>query len=170
MSNIKTDYASFDIVDYKGEAVLSSYNLSITPLTFRSQIPNTTSRGAPLNELKATFDFGDGTFGHNLTSTHVYEFPGVYAVRMVLRDCDNNAIVAAASQPLSTTPAPSGVEVEIKDYITNTFTATFPDTVFNLSAGEFSQPITITSHSPFYQEFQDIYFSVSGADFRNTLI
>ena len=165
MSNIKTDYASFDIVDYKGEAVLSSYNLSITPLTFRSQIPNTDTLGAPLNDLKATFDFGDGTFGHNLTSTHVYQFPGVYTVRMILRDCDNNAIVAAASQPLSTTPSPSGVEVVIKDYITNTFTATFPDTIFNLSAGEFSQPITITSQSPFYQEFQDIYFSVSGADF-----
>jgi hypothetical protein len=32
----------------------------------------------------------------------------------------------------------------------------------NLSAGEFSQPITINSQTPFYQDFQDIFFSLSG--------
>ena len=49
MSNIATDFATFDVLDYKhespttkDEAVLSSYNLSITPLTFKVKIPSDT--------------------------------------------------------------------------------------------------------------------------------
>jgi hypothetical protein len=156
MSNIKTTYALFDILDYKNEAVLSSYNLSITPITFKARIPNNTSPESPLNDVKATFDFGDGSFGHLLTSTHIYEFPGKYNVRLVLRDCDNNSVLASYS-----------TDIIITDYITNTFTATFTDSVFNLSAGQFSEPITITSQTPAYQDFQDIYFSLSGFDCPN---
>ena len=156
MSNIETDYALFDILDYKNEAVLSSYNLSITPLTFKARIPDNRDRTPPLNDAKATFDFGDGSFGHSLTSTHVYEYPGKYNVRLVLRDCDNNSRLASYS-----------TDVLITDYITNTFTATFTDTIFNLSAGQFSEPITITSQTPTYQDFQDIYFSLSGFNFPN---
>jgi len=159
MSNIKTDYATFDVLDYKSESVLSSYNLHITPLTFKVRIPNTDERATPLNESKVTFDFGDGTFAYNLTSSHVFEYPGQYTVRMVLRDCNNNAILASYS-----------TDVNIHDYITNTFTATWPNSGpnplsanLNLSAGEFSQPITINSRTPFYQDFQDIFFSVSGS-------
>jgi hypothetical protein len=156
MSNIQTDYALFDILDYKNEAVLSSYNLSITPLTFKARIPDNDERVPPLNDIKATFDFGDGSFGHLLTSTHVYQYPGKYNVRLVLRDCNNNSILASYS-----------TDVSITDYVTNTFTATFTDILFNLSAGEFSTPLTITSKTPAYQEFQDIYFSLSGGSFPN---
>ncbi len=158
MSNIKTDYATFDIVDYKNEAVLSSYNLSITPLTFKTRIPNTDQRDTPINESKVTFDFGDGSFAYDLTSKHVYEYPGEYTVRMVLRDCNNNAVLASYS-----------TDVNIHDYFTNTFTAKWGDgtTNLNLSTGEFSQAITINSQTPFYQDHQDIYFSISGANYDN---
>ena len=157
MSNIKTDYATFDVVDYRGDTVLSSYNLAITPLTFKARIPNTDQIGTPLNELKATFDFGDGNFAHNLSSTHAYEYPGQYTVRMVVRDCNNNAILGSYS-----------TDVNIYDYFTNTFTATWGDgeSNLNLSAGEFSQAITINSQTPFYQDFQNIFFSAS-ADWNN---
>ena len=97
MSNIQTDYALFDILDYKNEAVLSSYNLSITPLTFKAKIPDSDERVPPLNDVKATFDFGDGSFGHLLTSTHTYAYPGKYNVRLVLRDCNNNSVLASYS-------------------------------------------------------------------------
>ena len=113
MSNIKTDFALFDVVDYKGEAKLSSYNLQITPLTFKSRIPTNEFDEPPLNNSKVTFDFGDGTFGHNLTSRHAYEYPGEYTVRMILRDCGNNAILASYS-----------TNINIEDYITNTFSVT----------------------------------------------
>ena len=155
MSNIKTTYALFDILDYKNEAVLSSYNLSITPLTFKARIPGNDGTRPPLNDVKATFDFGDGSFGHSLTSTHVYEYPGKYNVRLVLRDCDNNSVLASYS-----------TDVIITDYITNTFTV---DGVLlnDLNAGVFSDPIAITSHTPAYQDFQDLYFSLSGIDCPN---
>ena len=163
MSNIKTDYALFDVVDYKGENKLSSYNLDITPLTFKARIPLDESREIPLNNQKITFDFGDGTFGSNLSSSHVYEYPGEYTVRMIIRDCKNNSVLASYSD-----------SVHIKDYITNTFSLSMPPghiaagkPVLVLSAGEITGPITVTSQTPFYQDFQEIYYSVSGSDFEN---
>ena len=137
MSNIKTDYATFDVLDYKNDQVTTTYNLPITPLTFKARIPNTDQRATPLNESKVTFDFGDGTFAYNLTSSHVFEYPGQYTVRMILRDCNNNAILASYS-----------TDVTIQDYITNTFTTTWSGSELsaspanlNLQAGEFSKPI-----------------------------
>jgi len=162
MSNIPVNYATFDVEDYKREAKLSSYNLPFTPLVFKARIPSSLGGEAvttQYNTLKATFDFGDGTYGNTLTSSHVYEYPGVYNVRMVLRDCDNNSILAAYS-----------TDITIHDYITNTFTlvsGTLSANVLELSAGEFSNAITINSQSPFYQDFQDIYFSISGCDSPN---
>tara|TARA_R110002012_G_scaffold256436_4_gene436623 strand:- start:1481 stop:3664 length:2184 start_codon:yes stop_codon:yes gene_type:complete len=166
MSDIKTDYATFDVIDYKNQEVLSSYNLSITPLWFKARIPNTEmvdSRGGeatPLNDAKVTFDFGDGTFGHDLTSRHVFAYPGQYTVRMIMRDCNNNAILGSYS-----------TDINIYDYFTNTFTVTWndgaPTANLSLSAGQFSQAITVNSQSPAYQDFQDIFFSVSGADYNN---
>jgi len=163
MSNIKTDYAIFDVIDYKGEAKLSSYNLDITPLTFKARIPEDNSREVPLNNQKITFDFGDGSFGSNLSSSHVYEYPGEYTVRMVIRDCKNNSILASYSD-----------SVHIKDYITNTFTLSMPPgdianskPALVLSAGEISGPITVTSKSPFYQDFQEIFYSISGNEYKN---
>ena len=144
MSNIKTDYALFDVVDYKGESKLSSYNLDITPLTFKARIPEEKGTDIPLNDQKVTFDFGDGTFGHNVSSTHVYEYPGEYTVRMVIRDCKNNSVLASYS-----------TSVQIHDYIINTFTVDLENLNLNLSAGEFSTPLTINAQTPFYQDFQD---------------
>lgn len=159
MSNINTVYAFFDVVDYAGESKLSSYNLNITPLTFKARIPSS-DRDPALNNLKVTYDYGDGNFGHSLTSRHVYEYPGTYNVRMVLRDCSNNAILASYN-----------TDVNIYDYLTNTFTITgnvgLRPEVVTLSAGEFSNPLTVYSQSPFYQDFQDIIFSVSGCDSQN---
>ena len=159
MSNIKTVYAFFDVEDYAGEAKLSSYNLDITPLIFKARIPSS-DRDPALNNLKVTYDFGDGNFGHSLTSSHVYEYPGSYNVRMVLRDCNNNAILASYSD-----------DVIIHDYLTNTFTITgnlgVRPEVVTLNAGEFSNSLTVFSQTPYYQNFQDIFFSVSAADSEN---
>jgi len=172
MSNARTNYATISAVDYRGEHVLSSYNLPITPLTFFANVPTQTGDDAlTLNNTKVTFDYGDGTIeeatsiytigGSNILSAgHSFELPGLYTVRMVLRDCNNNAILASQSK-----------DIEIEDYVTNTFTVTCLelDTGYklNLSAGEYSTPLTINAQSPFYQDFQDIYFSVSSTDCPN---
>ena len=160
MSNIKIDYALFDVIDFRGEAKLSSYNLQITPLTFKSRIPSNEFNEPPLNNSKVTFDFGDGTFGHDLTSRHAFEYPGKYNVRMILRDCGNNAILASYS-----------TDVTIDDYITNTFSVTGnigeSAEAITLPAGEFSNALTVKSFSPFYQDFQDLYFTISACDSEN---
>ena len=172
MSNARTNYATISAVDYRGEHVLSSYNLPITPLTFFANVPTQTGDDAlTLNNTEVTFDYGDGTIdqatsiyttgGSNILSAgHSFELPGLYTVRMVLRDCNNNAILASQSK-----------DIEIEDYVTNTFTVTCLelDTGYklNLSAGEYSTPLTINAQSPFYQDFQDIYFSVSSTDCPN---
>ena len=147
MSNIKIDYALFDVMDFRGESKLSSYNLEITPLTFKARIPTNEFDEPALNNKKVEFDFGDGTFGDQLTSRHVYEFPGQYNVRMIIRDCANNAILASYS-----------TDIEIIDYITNTFSVTgnigvMPEAI-TLSAGEFSNALTVESFSPFFKTFK----------------
>ena len=62
MSNARTNYATISAVDYRGHHVLSSYNLSITPLTFFANVPTQTGDDSlTLNNTEVTFDYGDGT-------------------------------------------------------------------------------------------------------------
>ena len=180
MGNIATDFATFDVLDYKNESpttsqelVLSSYNLSITPLTFKAKIPSETPFKADAFDLStATFDFGDGTITTGATATHVYEYPGRYKVKVILRDNNNNAIFTSAS-----------ADVDIYDYITNTFSIEFAGTSsgadgggrngkgrlsnLSLSAGQFSDPLSAYAQTPFYQDFQNLNFKLSGCVYDN---
>lgn len=155
MSNINTTYALFEVQDYKNESVLSSYNLDITPLTFKADLPSTDFY-SDINKLEALFDFGDGTVGTGLTATHTYTQPGEYKVRMVVNDCENNSLLASYS-----------TDISIYDYIENTFTVDIEDDILPLSAGEFSKPITITNKAPFYQDSSNIFYTVSGLTIPN---
>ena len=132
MSNINTTYALFRVDDYKNDNVLSSYNLPITPLTFVADIPAGCTILQDLNDTTATFDLGDGTIIHSTTAIHSYELPGRYKVRMVLRDCQNNNVLASYS-----------TNVDITDYVENTFSVSIPDNALALSAGHFSEAINI---------------------------
>ena len=155
MSNINTTYALFEVQDYKNESVLSSYNLDITPLTFKADLPSTDFY-SDINKLEALFDFGDGTVGTGLTATHTYTQPGEYKVRMVVNDCENNSLLASYS-----------TDINIYDYIENTFSVDIENDILPLSAGEFSKPITITNKAPFYQDSNNIFYTVSGLTIPN---
>ena len=155
MSKINTTYALFNVHDYKNESVLSSYNLDITPLTFKADLPST-GFYSDINKLEALFDFGDGTVGTGLTASHTYNLPGKYKVRMIINDCENNALLASYS-----------ADINIYDYIENTFSIDIEDNILPLSAGEFSKPITITNKAPFYQDSNNIFYSVSGLTIPN---
>ena len=155
MSNINTTYALFEVQDYKNESTLSSYNLDITPLTFKADLPSTDFY-SDINKFEALFDFGDGTVGTGLTATHTYTQPGEYKVRMVVNDCENNSLLASYS-----------TDISIYDYIENTFTVDIEDDILPLSAGEFSKPITITNKAPFYQDSSNIFYTVSGLTIPN---
>ena len=180
MSNIATDFATFDVLDYKhespttkDEAVLSSYNLSITPLTFKVKIPSDTPFKADAFDLNtATFNFGDGTIITGTTATHVYQYPGRYNVSVTLKDNNNNSVFASGS-----------ADVDIYDYITNTFSIEFPGTStgadgggingkghlsnLNLSAGQFSDSLSAYTQNPYYQNNQSINFKLSGSKYDN---
>ena len=156
MSNIDTTYALFEVQDYKKENVLSSYNLSITPLTFKADIPTGCGIKVALNNTTATFDLGDGTLVNSTTAIHTYELPGKYKVRMILRDCENNNILGSYS-----------TDVNIYNYIDDTFTVDITGDTFPLSAGEFSKTVDITNKSPFFQGNNDIFYSVSGTGLPN---
>jgi hypothetical protein len=155
MSNINTTYALFEVQDFKNESVLSSYNLDITPLTFKADLPSTDFY-SDINKFEALFDFGDGTVSAGLTAKHVYSLPGKYKVRMIVSDCENNSILASYS-----------TDINIYDYIENTFTVDVEGNTLPLSAGEFSKPITITNKAPFYQGVNNIFYSVSGLTIPN---
>ena len=155
MSKINTTYALFEVQDYKNENVLSSYNLDITPLTFKADLPSTDFY-SDINKFEALFDFGDGTVGSGLTASHIYTLPGEYKVRMIINDCENNSLLASYS-----------VDVNIYDYLENTFTVEIEDNILPLSAGEFSKPITITNKAPFYQDSNNIFYTVSGLTIPN---
>ena len=181
MSNVLTEYADFSVRDYKNQAVLSSYNLSITPLTF---IPNVPSQ---LVNTRITWFFGDSTSSNDISAVHAYEYPGTYNVQMVVYDCQANARLASYS-----------AAVNIKDYVTNTFTISTginfrivptrlsgdilqlnvdnqpitltqgPSSQFlNLSTGQISQGIVITNYTPYYQDLQNILISISGSSTLN---
>ena len=105
MSDTATDFGTFDVLDYKNEspttkdeAVLSSYNLPITPLTFKAKIPSETPfKAAAFDINAATFNFGDGTIITGTTAVHIYQYPGRYNVKVTLRDNNNNSIFASGS-------------------------------------------------------------------------
>ena len=125
MSNISTAFATLDVLDYKNESpttkeglVLSSYNLPITPLLFKVKIPTDTPfKAAAFDIHTATFDWGDGTSSFGPSAVHVYQYPGRYNVKVTLRDSNNNSVFTSAS-----------ANVDIYDYITNTFSIEFPGT------------------------------------------
>ena len=180
MSNIVTDYVTFDVLDYKNESpvtnhagILSTYNLPITPLTFKSKIPRATDvEDIGLDTTRVNFDFGDGTISTGASATHTYQYPGQYTLKIVLRDIHNNAVLGSLSG-----------SIKVLDYIVDSFDIKFDDPTtgadgggqdgvghlsnLNLSAGQFSDPLSATSQVPFYLNLEDIYFSLSGDKYDN---
>ena len=133
MSNIVSEYIPFTVIDYTGSTTtLSSYNLSITPLVFTPQIATSISSGR-----KLVWDFGDNTTSNDFSPSHWYSNPGVYTVSLYVYDSFGQA-------KYSTNP----VNVTIKDYIQDTFTATTSATILSAVNGALTDPIVITQTIP----------------------
>ena len=146
-----TDFAYYTITDWKNETVLSSYCLPICPLTFKPKIPSV------LNNQKIVWNFGDNTQSTELTATKTYEYPGKYTVNLIIYDCANQARLASYSK-----------EIAIYDFTTNTIQLSTASTnTFQVSAGELSQPILVTSFFSRYQDPTDIFYSISGSQTPN---
>lgn len=77
-------YFYYDVKDVTGAATLSSYALSIAPLTF---IPETGEDWATeFSNKRIVWDFGDGTKVETVTARHTYTKPGQYRVRSYVYD------------------------------------------------------------------------------------
>jgi hypothetical protein len=151
MSNVNTTYADFNVVDYKNSSTtLSSYNLSITPLTFYPIIPSDFGEN-----VYVVWDFGDTTSSKELIPTHNYTAPGNYTIKLFVYDKYNQAVRANISKT-----------VLIKDYIEDTFNVTYSGSL-NLSCGKLSNTLQINQTLPFYYTDSTINYSVSGSNSLN---
>jgi len=92
-SNVNLTYLYFDVRDYSGTSILSSYTLDLTPLRF---IPDFTSSSLlsgsnKISNKKIKWDFGDGTQSTVLTGYHTYKWPGQYKVTLTVYDSNGFA-------------------------------------------------------------------------------
>lgn len=151
MSNINSTYADFSVVDYKNSSTtLSSYNLSLTPLSFTPIIPQELG-----TNTYVVWDFGNTDSSTELTPSYYYKQPGVYTVKLLIYDKFNQAIRADISK-----------DILIKDYVEDTFNVSYTG-LFNLSSCRISNELTINQTLPFNYNESTINYSVSGANSSN---
>jgi hypothetical protein len=149
MANLKTTFSNFDVFDYKGENVLSSYALSATPLVFVPDLP-------PNSNHDVVWSFGDGTTSKMLCASKYYNFPGTYTVNLVVYDCANNASVSVYSQ-----------NIIIHDYIPYTFNFTnlsSTNKFLTLQQSKIHGPWNIESYFPLYQPVTNINYVYEGSN------
>jgi PKD repeat protein len=148
MSDFFYNRSDFTVTDYKGDSTtLSSYNLSITPLTFR--------RRSLLDigeNTKIVWDLGDGTTSEEQSPVHAYREPGLYKVKAIYYNCSNNGVVTEIYK-----------DILIKDYLIDTFSATVESGVLSCTSGGLSVPITITQTVPYTETRSNIInYTVTG--------
>lgn len=144
MSKVLTEFALFEVRDFTDTITLSSYSLDITPLKFIAILDN----DSMLERVE--WSFGDGTYAHGLTASHVYDRPGKYKVEMVVYDCYGQSRLATYSD-----------DVTIFDYIENTFT--IDADIDPVQVSNSSSDIVINSYTPHYLQMQDINISISNS-------
>lgn len=167
MSNTTT-YTNFSAIDYRGRDSLSSYALSLTPLIFVPDLPQSAHE-------RVVWDFGDGTVSKSFSASKSYELPGKYSVNLVIYDCNNNAMISTFEKI-----------VNIYDYLPFTFNITAYDQTFDASSdifdlslgspittdrffkcGHIGGPLVFNVSYPPYQTPSNIYYSVSGSESLN---
>lgn len=149
MSDFFYNRSDFTVTDYKGDSTtLSSYNLPITPLTFKRK-----SLSIIGERTKIIWDFGDGTTSEKQSPKHAYREPGLYKVKAIYYNCSNNGVVSEIYK-----------DILIKDYLTDTFSIAVESDVLSCSSGGLSVPITITQTVPYTVSSNIINYTVSGTD------
>lgn len=152
MSDLKTTFTTFNVLDYKNEQVLSSYSLEQTPFTF---IPDLDI----YPDKDVVWSFGDGTISKSITATKYYTFPGIYTVNLLVYDCQNNAIISSYSQ-----------NVEIVDYIPYTLNLTNLSSdkkYLELKESAIHGPWVLNVSYPWHQPVTDVLYDVTGSSSSN---
>ena len=155
MSDTRTTYVPFAVVDYKSQNVLSSYALPITPLLFVSTLDVESG-------FSVLWSFGDGTTSTSLCASKHWGAPGVYTVNLLVYDCLNRVNVSEFSQTIT-----------IVDLIQHTFNFTNLSSnvpYLNLEQSKIHGPWTINAYFPWNQPFCSIEYRCLGtnsSDFFN---
>lgn len=140
-------YIDIKVFDWTGNATLSTYALDQTPLLF---IPEYVVKEN--TKTNVVWDFGDGTFSKETSAYKTYTFPGYYTVKVVVFDCNNNAILSTVEK-----------EIKVYDFLPLTFRVD-PNNSLSSFCGQTSEQFLATVTYPYYQEPLSIYYSVSGSN------
>lgn len=149
MSDFFYNRSGFTVTDYTGSTTtLSSYNLSITPLKFKS-----TSLSYFGERTKITWDFGDGTISDEQEPSHFYRVPGLYRAKVTHYNCDDNGIISEIYK-----------DILIKDFLIDKFSVTSANETLSCASGGLSTPIVITQTVPYTVRRDTINYTVSNTD------
>jgi hypothetical protein len=181
MSNTST-YVTYSILDHNGVESLSSYTLPITPFRFIPDLPSNFGN-------RLVWEFGDGTTTRSLSAEKYYKFPGKYNVRLVVYDCNNNAMISTIEKqvvvydyyPLTMqlifneeegedvilTESFIPITNEDGDFLITNRTIVPKFTNFECINGRIEGEIYVNTFFPVYQPACNVYYSVSGSDSKN---
>ena len=153
MSNI---ISGITVTDFRGSTTsLSSFNLSLTPLTF-TPVYGSYVGVPPL----ITWSFGDGDTSTSQSPVHVYKYPGLYKVTLEYYDQNKNQVVSTQTR-----------NVSVFDYINDNFnvtlSTTFGNNTLSTTPGAIVGPLIITQTTPFYSTDNTIFYYVTGSNTIN---
>jgi hypothetical protein len=88
-----TTFINFSTIDYTGTNGLSTFATNLTPLRFIPELSNSFNH-------RVIWEFGDGTISKSFSASKAYTFPGKYEVRLIVYDCNNNAMVSNVTKTI----------------------------------------------------------------------
>ena len=137
-NSINYTYVYYNVVDYTGNSVLSSFTLGNTPLTFIPDFSTSPilSGAQSISNKLCHWDFGDGSTSDTISPTHNYQWPGQYNVTLTIFDATGNAY-DSTYQSIITVYDYISTQIAFQDY--NSF-------VYDIPAGRLIDPFVLNTN------------------------
>lgn len=125
-------YINLSVTNFTGFQSLSTYTLEVTPLTF---VATLSSSSLLISDQKGLWEFGDGTTSTSLSTTHYYNWPGVYNVTFYAYVSSGDAVQGCQT-----------FQVTAFNYVGDFLNANYldEDKIASYNSGRVSDPIAIT--------------------------
>jgi streptogramin lyase len=146
-NNINYTYVYYNVVDYTGNSVLSSFTLGNTPLTFIPDFSTSPilSGAQSISNKLCHWDFGDGSTSDTISPTHNYQWPGLYNVTLTIFDAAGNAYDSTYQSTIT-----------VYDYISTQITfQDYKSFVYDIPAGRLIDPFTLNTNFS-WQNYQTL--------------
>jgi hypothetical protein len=125
-------YINISVKNFTGLETLSTYTLDVTPLSF---VASLSSSNLAISDKKGLWNFGDGTVSTSLSTTHYYNWPGVYDVTFYAYTSAGNAVQACQTFQVTAFNY-------IGDYIQSNYIET--EKIASIQSGQVSDAIEFT--------------------------